>query len=119
LRPTDLNYIFHDMLSEMTVGLRGGGGQDLHLAQPFREACWAADFELGRRPLYASAGSTPGESWNRMQRSAGRGRAAERRFGATMSFPSAGQDLHRKLEDDFSEHLTTPGKSVYPAAIAL
>ena len=59
----DLNYIFHDMLSEMTVGhLRGGGGH-IPTATAVPGGLLGADFEIkdGRyriRKIYS------GESWN-------------------------------------------------------
>jgi len=59
----DLNYIFHDMLSEMTVGhLRGGGGH-IPVAPAVPGGLLGADYELanGRyriRRIYT------GESWN-------------------------------------------------------
>ena len=59
----DLNYIIHDMLSEITVGhLRGGGG-NIPLAKTIPGGLLGADYEIanGRyrfKKIYA------GESWN-------------------------------------------------------
>ena len=52
---TDLNYIIHDMISDMTVGhLRGGGGNIPHGARRFPAACWAP---TTRSPTAAIASS--------------------------------------------------------------
>ena len=49
----DLNYMFHDMLSDMTSGhLRGNGGDDSRRARPCRAACWA---RITRSPTAAIA----------------------------------------------------------------
>jgi tricorn protease len=59
----DLNYIFHDMLSEMTVGhLRGGGGH-IPTAPAVPGGLLGADFELANG-RYKIKKIYSGESWN-------------------------------------------------------
>ena len=59
----DLNYIFHDMLSEMTSGhLRGGGG-NIPTAKSVPGGLLGADFEL-RDGKYRFKKIYAGESWN-------------------------------------------------------
>ncbi len=59
----DLNYIFHDMLSEMTVGhLRGGGG-NIPAAKAIPGGLLGADYEIaGNR--YRFKRIYTGENWN-------------------------------------------------------
>jgi tricorn protease len=59
----DLNYIFHDMLSEMTVGhLRGGGG-NIPTAHAVPGGLLGADFEIANN-RYRIKRIYTGESWN-------------------------------------------------------
>jgi tricorn protease len=59
----DLNYIFHDMLSEMTVGhLRGGGG-NIPTAHTVPGGLLGADFEISNG-RYRIKRLYTGESWN-------------------------------------------------------
>ncbi len=59
----DLNYIFHDMLSEMTVGhLRGGGG-NIPTAHAIPGGLLGADFEISNN-RYRIKRIYTGESWN-------------------------------------------------------
>ena len=59
----DLNYIFHDMLSEMTVGhLRGGGGT-IPTAHPIPGGLLGADYEIANN-RYRLKRIYTGENWN-------------------------------------------------------
>jgi tricorn protease len=59
----DLNYIFHDMLSEMTVGhLRGGGG-NIPTAKTIPGGLLGADYEIANN-RYRFKRIYTGENWN-------------------------------------------------------
>jgi tricorn protease len=59
----DLNYIFHDMLSEMTVGhLRGGGG-NIPTAKAVPGGLLGADYEIANN-RYRFKRIYTGENWN-------------------------------------------------------
>jgi tricorn protease len=59
----DLNYIFHDMLSEMTVGhLRGGGG-NIPTAKSVPGGLLGADYEIANN-RYRFKRIYTGENWN-------------------------------------------------------
>ena len=59
----DLNYIFHDMLSEITVGhLRGGGG-NIPQAKTVQGGLLGADYEIAN-DRYRLKKIYSGESWN-------------------------------------------------------
>jgi len=60
---SDLNYIIHDMISEITVGhLRGGGG-NLPVAKTVQGGLLGADFEIANGK-YRIKRIYSGESWN-------------------------------------------------------
>ncbi|HWC95745.1 MAG TPA: PDZ domain-containing protein [Candidatus Sulfopaludibacter sp.] len=106
----DLNYIIHDMISEITVGhLRGGGG-NLPLAKTVQGGLLGADFEVADGK-YRIKRIYSGESWNPQIQGplAAPGlniSAGDYLLAVNGQELSANEDISRLLENTAGKHVT-------------